>query len=234
MAKRTLEDFFDALRASQRANRKIYPGWYAIIAAIDACFVRAGENLINPEPEMTGVLLLRCQHAFKAGAAMALAGQAADVFPVLRSVLEYAGYCLVISETPALENVFILRHAGGAAMKMQRDAFQIKAVKGAICRHCTTALTTLYDDLYQRTIDFGAHPNPHAVFSITSMEEKEGQVARTVFAITKEPKIVLHALKSTAQIGLMALHVLDCVFKEKFELLGLHHEMDALSKTGLL
>jgi hypothetical protein len=208
MAKRTLEDFFDALRASQRANRKIFPDWYAIIARIDDCFVRAGSNLVDPEPLMTGPLLLRCQYAFKAAAAMALAGQAADVFPVLRSVLEYAGYCLVISETPALENVFVLRHAGGAAMKEQRDAFQIKAIKGAVCRQCTTAMTTLYDDLYQRTIDFGAHPNPHAVFSTSSLDDSGGGAEITTFAITKEPKIVLHALKSTAQVGLMALHVL--------------------------
>jgi hypothetical protein len=218
MAKRTLEDFFEALRTNQRANQKIYPESYAIIARIDACFVRAGENLINPKPEIAGILLLRCQHAFKAAAAMALAGQAADVFPVLRSVLEYAGYCLLIAETPSLESVFILRHADEAAMKEQRDAFQIKAVKGAVSRHCTAALTTLYDDLYQRTIDFGAHPNPHAVLSVTSTDVNERQMARTVYAITKEPRIVLNALKSTAQIGLMALHVLERVFKEKFEL----------------
>jgi hypothetical protein len=213
MAKQTLEDFFDALRAKQRANRKIFPEQYAIIVRIDRCFVGAGSDLTNPQPVMTGPLLLRCQYAFKAAAAMALAGQAADVFPVLRSVLEYAGYCLLIFETPSLEGVYILRHADGAAMKEQRDAFQIRAIKGTVSRHCSTALTTLFEDLYQRTIDFGAHPNPNAVFSTTSLDETKGQA--TTFAITKEPKIVLHALKSTAHIGLMALHVLKRSFSTR-------------------
>jgi hypothetical protein len=234
MAERTLEEFFDALRASQRANQEIYPDWYAIISRIDACFVRAGSG--DSESLMAAIFRNRCQYAFKAAAAMALAGQAADVFPVLRSVLEYAGCCLLISETPALEKVFILRHAGDAEKAEQRRAFQSKTVKEAVCRHCTAALTTLYDDLYQRTIDFGAHPNPHAIFTTTLVEESgDGKTATTTtFAITKEPEIVLNALTSTAQIGLTALHVLDCVFKARFEQLGIHHEMDALAKTGLL
>ena len=135
MPERTLEDFFDAVRLSQRANRELFPGWYAIIARIDGCLVRAGSNLINPEPLTAAVLLLRCQYALKAAASMALAGQAGDVFPTLRSVLEYAGYCLVIYETPSLAGVFSLRHAGKVEMDKQKRAFKIKAVKGAVARH---------------------------------------------------------------------------------------------------
>jgi hypothetical protein len=135
LAERTLENFFDVLRSSQRANRENFPDLYAIIVRIDDCFVRAGSDLINPEPLMTGVFLLRCQYAFKAAAVMALAGQAGDVFSALRSVLEYACYCLVISETPALQNVFILRHSGDAEMKEEKQAFQIRAVNEAVARH---------------------------------------------------------------------------------------------------
>lgn len=230
MPERTLEDFFDAVRLSQRANRELFPGWYAIIARIDGCLVRAGSNLINPEPLTAAVLLLRCQYAFKAAASMALAGQAGDVFPTLRSVLEYAGYCLVIYETPSLAGVFSLRHAGKVEMDKQKRAFKIKAVKGAVARH-SARLAAIYEDLYQRTIDFGAHPNPRAVFSTTSLEG-EGQIMP--HAITSDPKIMVHTLKSAAQMGLAALRVLECAYKSRFEQLGLRSEMDALAKTELL
>ncbi len=56
----------------------------------------------------------------------------------------------------------------------------------------------------------------------------------TVLAISSEPKIVVHALKCTAQVGLTALCVLQHVFKEKFELLGVRQEIDALKASGLL
>jgi hypothetical protein len=50
MTQRSLEDFFDALRSSQCANRVIFSRWYAIIERIDERLVRAGKNLINPKP----------------------------------------------------------------------------------------------------------------------------------------------------------------------------------------
>jgi len=42
MTGRTLEDFFDVLRSNQRANRKSFPDWYAIIERIDDCLASAG------------------------------------------------------------------------------------------------------------------------------------------------------------------------------------------------
>lgn len=233
MSKRTLEDFFDAVRSNQRANRVAYPQSYAIIERIDDYFARAGSNLVNPTPMMTGALFLRCHYAFKTAAGMAFAGQAAEVFSVLRSVLEYAGYCLVIWETPTLEGVFVLRHAGDLEMREQKKAFQGKGVTEAIARQDAN-LANCYSDMYQRTIDFGAHPNPHATFSTMSMEQSGGQTTTNVLALTSEPRIIAHALKSTAQIGLTALHVLECVFRPKFELLGIRRDMDALAGTGAL
>jgi hypothetical protein len=84
---------------------------------------------------MSGVLLNRSQYAFKTASGMALAGQVVEVFPILRSVLEYAGYCLVLRETPELQSVFVLRHPGpNEKKKKQKDTFNIGAVKVAIRR----------------------------------------------------------------------------------------------------
>src|SRR5271166_3813992 len=117
MTEDSLQNFFDMVRRSQQANRVKFIEWCTLIEKIDDCFVRAGKNLTNPKPVMTAVLLLRCQYAFKTAAGMALGGQIVEVFTMLRSVLEYAGYCLTIYETPALESVFIGRHTGASEMK---------------------------------------------------------------------------------------------------------------------
>jgi diadenosine tetraphosphate (Ap4A) HIT family hydrolase len=75
MTERSLQDFFDMLRSAQEANRARFADWCNILERIDRCFVRAGKNLIDPNPIMPGHLLLRCQYAFKTAAGMALAGQ---------------------------------------------------------------------------------------------------------------------------------------------------------------
>ena len=233
MTDHSLQSFLDMVHANQKANRINFPKWYEIIDRIDDCFVRAGKKLINPKPVMTGNLLLRCQFAFKAAAGMALAGQVVEVFLMQRSVLEYAGYCLTIFETPALEGVFLGRHSGVDEMKAQKEAFKISAIRAAIGRY-DTKLAAIFDENYQRSIDFGGHPNPHASFAAAVLDERGTETSMMVLAISNDPTIIAHALKSTAQVGLMALCVFQHVFKGKFELLGITQEIDALKNTGVL
>jgi hypothetical protein len=200
MTERSLQDFFDTLRLAQQANRANFPVWYDIIERIDRCFVRAGNNLINPKPVMTGNLLLRCQYAFKTAAGMAMAGQVVEAFVMQRSVLEYAAYCVTIYEKPELESVFVLRHLGPNEMKEQKEAFKISAVKEVIRRFEPT-LSNIFDENYQRSIDFGGHPNPNASFSAAVLDERDDEHGMTVLAISDDPQIVIFGLKSTAQLG---------------------------------
>jgi len=152
---------------------------------------------------------------------------------MLRSALEYAGYCLTTYKTPALTEVFIGRHKGKDEMKAQKEAFKIGAIRAAIGRY-DAKLSGCFDELYQRSIDFGGHPNPHASFSAMLLDERDNQTGMTILAISNDPKNLAHALKSTAQVGLTALHILQHVFKPRFELLGIRAEMDALKNTGML
>jgi hypothetical protein len=139
---------------------------------------------------------------------MALAGQVVEVFPILRSVLECAGYCLLLCEMPELQRVSIFQRASDAKKKTQKGAFTIKTVREIVVRH-DARLAVLYVDLYQRTFDFGAHPNPHAVFSaMVPLGEEDGQAGLMTMALCNKPKILVHAFKSTKQVGLAALHVL--------------------------
>jgi hypothetical protein len=233
MTERSLQEFFVALRSAQETNRAKFPIWYDIIERIDRCFVCAGKNLAKLQSPMTGAFLLRCQYAFKTTAGMALAGQVVEAFVMQRSVLEYAGYALLICETPSLEGVFLGRHTSTRAMKTQKEAFTISAVKVAV-RRCDTMLADIFVENYERSINFGGHPNPHGALSAIAPDERDGLNSLTVFAISSEPKIVEHALKCTAQVGLTALCVLQHVFKEKFELLGIRLEIDALRASRML
>jgi hypothetical protein len=226
---RSLQSFFDAVRTNQVANSKKFPDWNSIIERIDSCFVHAGQALHDPKPLMSGVLLNRCQYAFKAASALALAGQVVEVFPILRSVLEYAGYCLLLPETPELQSVFILRHRSPKEKQRQKDNFKIGSVKAALRRRDPN-LADIFIEFYERSIDFGAHPNPHAVYS-AMVPVDEGVMT---MALCNEPKILVHALKSAGQVGLTALHVLRHAFGAEFERAGIGREMDEIANTGML
>ena len=231
MTERTLQKFFDTVHANQMANSVNYPQWYEVIELIDDCFARAGANLLNPKPFVTIALLGRCQCAYKTAAGLALSGQVVETFVMLRSVLEYAGYCLTIYEKPALQSVFLGRHASEREMKAQKLAFKIGAVRAAIGR-LDAKLADAFDQLYQRSIDFGGHPNPYGSMTPTVLDERDGEASLSVLAISDDPLVVKFVLRSTAQVGLTALRILQHVFKEEFE--DIRHEVDALKASGSL
>lgn len=226
-----LEQFFQKLRSNQSANKELFADWYAKIKSINDCFAIAGKNLIDPRPIISGILFSRCQYAFKTSAGMALAGQATEVFVMLRSVLEYTGYALAIFDDPTLENVWIERHVDPEKLKRQRDAFKISNVRDVIKKY-DSKLKDIYDELYERTINFGGHPNPHAVFVSMRMDSEKGEPSLFSLAISSDPKSIQHALKSTAQVGFTALHIFQHIYKEKFELLGIREVIERLRSTG--
>lgn len=233
MASNTLEDFFDELRANQRANRVFYPQLYSVVERLDNCFVRSGIDIFSPKPVVARVLLERCGYAFKTAAGMALAGQVVEFCLVVRSMLESCGYCLLICERPALEDVFLARHANGTEMAAQKKAFTKGKIRGAIAKH-NEKLADYYDELYQHTIDFGAHPNPHALFGSSELNKHEGNTYFKSFALSDDPLMIEFALKLTTQSGLVSLSVLYYVFTQRFNSLDISNEIHSLTNCKIL
>lgn len=132
-------------------------------------------------------------------------------------------------ETPSLETVFINRHHGNAEMDAQKKKFKISEVRSTIARF-DSKLAEHFNVFYQRTIDFGGHPNPHAAFSALKMDDDKdaGSTSLTTLALSSDVTSLLHAMKSVAQVGLTVLYIFQHIFKARFELLGIRAEIDAL------
>jgi hypothetical protein len=64
--------------------------------------------------------------------------------------------------------------------------------------------------------------------------EHDGKHGLAIVATATDPKIVVFALKSTAQVGVTALCVLEQAFKERFTSLGIGREIRALVETEML
>lgn len=225
-----LPEFFDRARHNQEANKAAHAAWYQRIARVNNCFKYGGQNLVNPKPPIAGSLFLRAQYAYKTACGLALAGQCAEAFALLRLCLEYAGYALTIFDQPDLEAVFALRHADIANKRRMASSFRISEVKKVLEKY-DCKLAAIFDDMYNRAIDFGGHPNPHGTFSMMDITPDENAV--WTWAMTDDPKVIAHVLKSAAQTGLTALFILQHIFAAKFEILGIREELDALRQAGL-
>lgn len=199
---------------------------------VNDCFAKAGNNLVDPKPTMTGPLFLRSQFAYKTMAGMALAGQVVEAFVMMRSCLEYAGYALLIFDDPALEDVFLRRHFDADSMKAQKQKFQVREITAAISKF-DKKHAEIFKQFYDTAIDFGGHPNPNAVLSTLQMKSSGKGLSILAVALSADDEQLLLAMKCTTQVGLTALFVFQHIFEDKFKTLGISAEMASLCQENL-
>jgi hypothetical protein len=188
-----------------------------------------GENLVNPPDVFGALLLLRSHSAFRAACRLSMSGQVSDAFPVLRACLEYSLYALHINHQPGLGEVWLRRHDDEATRRAVKQEFQHIAVMKTL-RARDAALLPIIEQLYERTVDFGAHPNERAITGSMLLEQQPGCVELHQVYLHDDSLSLDHALKTTAQIGVGSLCILRHIFRQRFEILGLQDVIDQLRR----
>lgn len=220
--------FLDLARGNQFAtfvNKPMVP----YLIEIDACFQCVEQGWINPRPQFATIFMFRAHAAYRAALGSAMAGQAFEVFPLLRSCLECAAYGLHIGSDDERAEIWLRRHDDAKALKRMRKEFVASRLRETIEFHSKRMLA-LFDQMYERTIDFGGHPNEQALLSnITRNEEEDRTEFQTVFVHGDDLQLV-HALKNTGQVGLWVLHAFQLIYRERFGLLGVEDRMIQLRK----
>lgn len=201
------------------------------LISIDAQFMKASRDWLNPENQITALLMLRCHAAYRASAGLAMSGQIVEAFNLCRSTLEFAAYALHIHRDPALGVVWLNRHQDSVSMEAQRHSFSHRKVLASV-KAANVHAGRRFEDLYQRTIDFGGHPNERSVTGNMKMVNEPGKLTMLAIMQHGDGLELDHALKSVAQCGLTSLEILQCAFNARFELLGINAEMLRL-RNGL-
>lgn len=201
----------------------------AKLVAIDAEYAKVTESWVNPSSEIIALPFVRCHGAYRTAAGLAMAGQAAEAYVQSRAMLEYGAYAVHIHCDPSLGMVWLDRHQGAAEMAAQRAAFSHRKVLASVIaanRHAGAH----FEELYQRTIDFGGHPNERSVTgNLKMVEEPDRRVMLAVLQHGDGPELDM-ALKSVAQCGMIALEIFQVIYSAKFELLGINAVMLELRK----
>jgi hypothetical protein len=225
-----LSKFWDEARSNQFATFMKKRPIYNRLVAIERAFAEVSKGWTNPQSEVSAMLFLRCHSAFRTAAGLAAAGQAVESYVVNRVALEFAAYSLHIFRQPDLAKVWLNRHQGEASMKAAKKAFSHNKVQATVTAANGHA-GEQFESLYQRTIDFGGHPNERSVTgNMSVVEEADRRVLESIFLHGDRPALDW-ALTTTAECGLCALEILQGVFNARFELLGVNAAILALRKA---
>jgi hypothetical protein len=184
----------------------------ARLTAIDEIFLEVHHGLKpTDEAQLVPVLLfLRSFSAFRAGVMVGLS-LPTDAFPLQRSCLEYAGYAKLVAIEPELAKLWLQRDQNLAEV---RKKFSNRAVRESIEKD-DTSLARIYQQLYELSIDFGAHPNEKGVLgSVVPNSLATGNMQ--VMMLPGDSLQLQHGLKNCARIGICSLKIFNLIFGDHF------------------
>jgi hypothetical protein len=145
---------------------------------------------------------------------------------LIRSVLEHAGYGLLIHRDPALGETWLRRQEGVAERKACRKAFTPGAIETAL-EALDKKLLAIWDELYEFSIDHGGHPNERSLTTNLSMDDVGKTKELQVQYLHGDSIFVQGAIRTLARAGLYAF---QHTMAERFQLLGLRDELKELRK----
>ncbi len=223
--------FIDNARLNSFATYTNLRPEYTKVAEIDVVFRKLVGYLLNTKDWFAAFFLLRAHSAFLAGSHLAMSGQAAETYASLRLCLENGLYGLYLSQHPGSRETWLRRHDSDQAKQRVRSEFTIRNLFDSL-RGLETKEAAVAEQLYERCIDYGAHPNERALTVSLKQETGQDTVEFRVVYLTDDSVIFRACLKTAAQVGASVLGIFRLVFKERFELTGLTNELNR-ARQGL-
>ncbi|SFB53921.1 hypothetical protein SAMN03159488_04976 [Pseudomonas sp. NFIX10] len=131
---------------------------------------------VAPDEVIVHSILINARFLLMTAFRVGLTGHAAGVYPILRTALETACYALLMTEdeSQTLTKIWISRNDSPDNLKACKKAFQAP-IKSAqkIANDRGPGLGDWMYELYESSIDFGAHPNAKTVTLHTRMYDDE-------------------------------------------------------------
>jgi hypothetical protein len=182
----------------------------------------------NPQTIVPLMMFFRSHSAFRAAAALGMGGATVEGLAILRLSLEFCGYAALIAQEPALANVWWDRDVGAEEQKLARRSFQHGLIVAAIEKY-DAKLAEIYDDLYDRVIQFGAHPNEKSITANLKLEVRPEQTRLDQVYLQADGGALDHWLRTANQVGIALLKVFGHVHPARYCETGVGERIKMLS-----
>lgn len=224
--------YLDTCRANQLATFANKRPQVIDLIAIDGMFRKLLENAINPKPLLPMEFLLRAHSAYLTAVGAVMAGQLHEVQALLRGCLEQAAYGHFVGDNQARWERWMSRHA--QLTRSQQDKWRKEFTHGKVSGHLTAADATLggiYTELYERTIDYGGHPNERGASMGSMIAELPdgGKQLKTVY-LHGDGLMLDFCLKTIAQVGLCVLRIAREIYPSRVQAVGIQYQLDDMCK----
>lgn len=224
--------YLDTCRANQFATFANKRCQVIDLITIDGMFRKLLDGAIDPKPILPMGFLLRAHSAYLTAVGAMMAGQLHELQALLRMCLEQAGYSHFIGGDQVRWERWMDRHEPGT--RSQKDKWKKEFTHGNVSRGLNASNATLgdiYTKLYDRTIDYGGHPNERGASMSSDLVHLPdgGQQWLTVY-LHEDGLMLDYCLKTTAQVGLCALRIARLIYPARAQAVGISYQMDDICK----
>lgn len=150
--------------------------YVAMMDALDSFLLTHITNpSVVPSDLVMHALRINSRFMLMTGFRIGLTGHAAGVYPTLRTALENACYAFLMSQDESLSDVWMKRSLSVDHTKAFKKAFKqpIADARDLIDKLHPNNLGTWMYELYQASMEFGAHPNALTVVLHTRFSDDE-------------------------------------------------------------
>jgi hypothetical protein len=175
---------------------------------------------------MAASFLVRAHGAFLTSASLALSGQVAQSYTLMRSALETALQGLYVSSDAERQQLWLGRNDSEDAELRAQSMLEL----GAPINHLNeldAATAQIYAKLYARASDRSGHPNTYANQSRTTAAGGADASGRRDYFVC-DNDVQRACLRSVAQVGICALTIFYYVFAERYRELELGERINKL------
>jgi hypothetical protein len=202
---------------------------YRRLSRIDRLYQDLIGYLYNTPEWFAGFFLLRAHSAFLASCRLSLSGQVAESYVVQRSCIEAGLYGLYMSRNRAKAAIWLDRHQNEESRSRCREEFKTRKLLACL-RAESSQLGARISELYEHTIDFGAHPNERALMTNLNLAEGEEIVQFELQYLKVDNDWFPLCLRTTAKVGVRVLEIFERIYRNRMALTGLADRLDELKR----
>ncbi|MEY9831086.1 hypothetical protein ABIA25_002901 [Sinorhizobium fredii] len=227
-AQDTLSSYLEELHGNQWATFHNKRPKMRDIIAIDNLFNRLLHGAKDPTPMMPAMFLLRAHSAYRTAVSMVMGGQLYEAQAILRLCLEHASYGFFIGGDQAKWTRWMKRNESATAKDKVRKEFKPSAILREL-KNKDAGVAGNFEHLYERLIDFGAHPNESG-FSMSTLLSRNGNETHISAVYLHGGGVPLNfALKTTAQVALCVLQIAYLIYPVRMDRSGIRYDLDQIT-----
>jgi hypothetical protein len=227
-----ITQYLDTCRAIQLATFSNKRSQVIDLVAIDDMFRKLVDGAIDPKPFLPMEFLRPSHSAYLTAVDAVMAGRLQELHTLLRACLEQALYGHFIGNDQARWGRWMDRH--DPRTPGQKDKWRKEFAHGNLARNLKASNAGLggtYTELYERTIDYGAHPNERGLSMNSDIVDlPDGGKHFGTLYLQDDGLMLDFSLKSTARVGLCVLRIAQVIYPTRMQANGTQHQLNDMCK----